>query len=488
MTPFGPWTPDQPEYQGPGVVDVSNVLALGELHYTSIPSLIEQGNALDARCQGAGTFRGINGEIASFAGTIDKLYSFNGTTWSDVSRTVGGAYNVDPGDGWSMKAFGNYVVALDGEAAPQVWTLGSSTNFAALAGSPPVGRFGGVVGIHFVIARIAGALNKLAWCGTTGLTSWTAGTDLSDEQEMFVGGKIMGFVGGLGDYGVVFMERAIHRMNYLGADPTFSFTPISEELGCAAEGSVAAFQQNIVFLAWDGFYLLQGGEQLTPIGKQLVDQFFWADVNQSFLYRISAAFDPLLNVYCISYPSLLSSDGTPDTTLFYSMNAQRWSKGEFGLEFVFSLRTQTGYNTDTIDAVIGNTDATTYSVDTSLFSGSGRATIAAFSSNHKLETFSGPNMEAIIETQEVDLSPGRRSKALGVVPICDGGTLSAALGYRDRVNDSVTWTAYSAQNAQGVCKFRRAARYTRVRVKVASGGTWKKLQGIDPLGAPEGMR
>jgi hypothetical protein len=486
MMQFAEWMPDQPGFEGPGVQDVQNVFPLTRTSYSPIASLQEQGNALDARCQGAGTFRSVNGSISNFAADATKIYSYDGSAWADVSRLAGGAYAIDPADAASFTQFGDYVVYANGTDATQVFTLASSSNFSALAGAP-VHRFGMVVGPHYVALRYAGALNKLGWCGFTGLTSWTPGIDLSDEQELFVGGKIMGGVGG--EYGVVFTERAIYRMNYVGADPVFDLSSrITEEMGAAVEGAIAAYQQNIIFLTWDGFYRLQGGQSITPIGKQRVDDYFWRTVNQSYLYRIVSAFDPLRNLYVISFPSTLATNGTPDTTLFYSLTADRWTKGNFGLEYVFSLRTQTGYNTDTVDAVITNTDFTSYSVDTSLFTGSGRASVAAFSADHKLETFSGSTMEALIETQELQITPGRKSKILGIDPICDGGTPSVSLGYRDRPNDALTWTAYSAQNVIGTCPFRNEARYHRARMKVAAGGTYSHIQGLQPRAMPGAMR
>jgi hypothetical protein len=486
MMQFAQWTPDQPAFEGPGVQDVTNVFPLTKSSYSPIASLLEQGGALTARCQGAGTFRGIAGSIVNFAGDATTLYSYDGTAWSDVSRTVGGAYSVDQSDAWSFAQYGDYVVAQNGTDVLQVYQIGSSTDFAALGGSPPIGRFGMVVGPHFVTLRIASALNKLAWAGITSLTNWTAGVDLSDDQELFVGGKIMGGVGG--SVGVVFSERAIHRMNYVAADPVFTFDLISEDTGAAVEGSIAGWQQEIVFLTWDGFYIMRGAQEISPIGKQRVDTTFWNTVNQSFLSRICSAFDPIRNLYCISFPSTASITGAPDTTWFYSISADRWTKGNFGFETLFSLRTQTGYNTDTIDAVITNTDFTSYSVDTPLFSGSGRAALAGFSMDHKLETFSGTSMEALIETQEIQITPGRKSKVMGVDPICDGGTPSISLGYRDRPNDALMWTDYSAQNAIGFCPFRNEARYHRARMKVAAGGTYSHIQGVQPRATPGAMR
>jgi hypothetical protein len=344
-----------------------------------------------------------------------------------------------------------------------------------------------VVGQHFISLRIAGTLNKLAWCGFNDLTSWTPGIDLSDEQELPVGGKIMGGIGG--EYGIIFTERAIYRMNYVAADPVFDLSGrITEDFGCAAEGSIAGSQSTIAFLSWDGFYILRGGQELARIGRERVDTTFWNTVNQSYLYRITSAFDPIRNIYCISFPTTLSSDGTPDQTWFYSPSADRWSKGNFGFETLFSLRTQAGYNTDTVDAVITNTDFTSYSVDTALFSGSGRAALAGFSMNHKLQTFSGPTMEALVESQETQATPGRRSKVTGIIPYVDGGEPSIALGYRDRPNDAVSWTGYSAQNQIGVCPLRNDARYHRARLKVAAGGNYNHIQGIDLQLSGGGMR
>lgn len=490
MMNFAQWTPDQPGFEGPGVQDVTNVFAMTTSSYSPIASLLEQGDALSARCQGAGTFRGVGGAIVNFAGDATKLYSYNGVAWSDVSRTVGGAYSVDTADAWSFTQYGDYVVAQDGVDEPQVFQIGASTEFADLGGSPPNGRFGMVVGPHFVSMRFSSALNKLAWAGFTGLTSWTAGTDLSDDQELFVGGKIMGGVGSAagGTRGIILSERAIHGMNYVASDPVFTFDPISEDIGAAAEGAIAGWQQAIVFLTWDGFYMIRGGQEIASIGKQRVDTTFWNTVNQSYLHRICSAFDPIRNLYCISFPSMSSTDGTPDTTWFYSISADRWSKGSFGFETLFSLRSQTGYNTDTVDTVITNTDFTSFSVDTALFSGSGRAALAGFSTNHKLETFSGPAMEALIETQEVQITAGRKSKVMGIDPIVDGGTPSISLGYRDRPNDPLTWTDYSAQNAIGFCPFRNEARYHRARMKIAAGGSYSHIQGLQPRATPGAMR
>lgn len=479
--PFAAWTPDQPLFEGVGVPDLSNVRSLTSDSYSPIKALIEQGTALTARCQGSISARGIGGTIVNFSGDATKLYSFDGTTQNDVSRAVGGAYATAAEDGWSFTQFGDYIIAVNGTDAPQQFQIGSSAKFTAVTGSPPVARFAMVVGPHVVLLKVSGAFNRVWWSALEDITGWTPGTGLSDNQDLPVGGKIMGGVGG--EYGLIFTERAIWRQDYVAADPVFTFNRITEELGCRIEGSLAAFQQTAIWFSNDGFYRIQGGETISAIGKQRVDREFLRQVNQAYLYRVSSAFDPETGDYVISFPDTSSTDGTPNQTWRYSQTADRWTKSPIGVEFLLSYRAQAGYNTDTVDAVIGNTDATTYSVDTTLFLGSGAAALGAFSTSHKLATYSGSNLEAYVQTQQVELTPGRRSELLMVRPVCDGDTtgLSVDVEFTDRMTEMATSYGFVDQDINGNCPFGIGARYFQTTVKRAAGAEWEHLQGVAPV-------
>lgn len=480
LIPFAAWTPDQPLYEGAGIPDLSNVRALTSASYSPIKTLIEQGTALTARCQGAISARGVGGTIVNFAGDATKLYSFDGVTQNNVSRAAGGAYAVAIEDGWSFAQFGDYIVAVNGTDAPQQFQIGSSTLFTAVAGSPQVGRFAIVVGPHLVLLRIASAFNRLAWCAVNDISSWTPGIGLADDNDLPVGGKIMGGVGG--EYGLIFTERALWRQDYVGADPVFTFNRITEELGCRIEGSLASFQQTAVWFSNDGFYRIDGGATISAIGKQKVDREFLRLVNQSFLYRVSSAFDPETGDYVISFPDTSSTDGTPNQTWRYSRTADRWTKSPIGVEQLLSYRAQAGYNTDTIDAIIGNTDATTYSTDNTLFLGSGAAALGAFTTAHKLATYSGPNLEAFIQTQQVELAQDSRAELLMVMPICDGDAtgLSVDIQFCDRVTDMPSSYGYVDMDINGNCPFGIGARYFQATAKRAAGTDWEHFQGIVP--------
>lgn len=484
MIRFGPWLPDLPELENPGALEAKNVMPETENSYGPVNALQEIGDALTARCQGGGSFRGIGGTVFVTAGDATKLYKWSGSAWSDVSRLVGGAYSTATEDMWQFTQFGDTVIAVNGTDAPQKWPIGSASNYAALGGSPPVGRFVTTIRDFVQIGRIAAAKNRVHWSSINNAEAWTVGTSQCDLQDIPEGGQVMGQVGG--EYGVIFMERSIYRQTYIGAPAVFQFDRIGEHVGCAAENSITPHENIIFFLDADGFYLLKGGSELVPIGDQRVDRYFWNDVNQSFLYRVVGIVEPIRKRWIVAYPSNASSSGTPDKLLIYSFALDRWSRAEMTLDYLMMFLSNQGYHTDNIDTVITNTDATAFRIDSNQFLGLGGEKLGAFTTNKKLATFEGAALEATADTTEAQISPGRQTFVREVWPKCDGGTVSVALGTRDLPTSGVTWSADTAVNTVGFAPFRNRARYHRARVKVAAGGSWTHLQGVDPAVRPEG--
>ena len=479
------FAPDQPSLDSGATGYVNNVIPVSRLSYGPIGSLTASGNALTDRCQGAASFRGTVGTIFNTAGDLGNLYSWSGTAWSDVSKAAT-TYATAGEDMWSFVQFGNRVIAVNGTNNPQYWDIGSSSAYDNLAGSPPVARFANVWRDFTVLGRLASAKNKVQWSAINDTTGWTVGTNQSDEQELPVGGQVMGLGGG--EYGVVFCESAIYRAVYVGAPIIFQFDAISLEVGCAAEGSIAQNEQDIYFLSQDGFRLLQGGQVLQPIGDQKIDRWFWATVNQSYLYRIVSAIDPIAGFYYCAFPSGNSTDGTPDMMLIFNPTIARWSLVTVSLNYLFSARTNIGYNTDNIDTLLGNTDATGVSGDSNLFTGSARATLAAFGTDKKMAFFNGSNMEATVDTVEGQPFEGQRSVATFVRGLCDGAEISVRIGYRNNMSDSVSYTTASAQNDNGICPVRLNARYMRGRAVIAAGTNWTHFQGLDVAAVPVGWR
>lgn len=491
--PVAEFAPDQPSLESGATGYVNNVVPVTAQSYGPFPTTLEVGDAIDARCQGMCSYRGPDGTLVTFAGTETKLYQWDGSTWTDVSRTSGGDYAVAATDMWDFELFGDKVVAFNGTDTPQVFTIGTSTEFEDLSGTPPQARFGAVVGDFLFTGRIAGAPNKVHWSSINDITGpWTPNPNVTqaDEQELPEGGRVMGIVGG--EYATVFCETAIHQFIYDGTPLIFKRARISTERGCAAEGSIAAYQNMIFFLSYDGFYMMAGGGE-TAIGNQKVDDYFWSQFNQLFFERIVSTIDPLRKLYIVAFPDGDSFDGTPNRCLIYNWAVGRWSQADMSVDYLSRARTGIAYNLDTVDVLFpeGENQADV-SADSPFFSeGNPRGALVGFSPDFKLVYFVGTPAEAIADSIEGNLFDGRRGFVRTVRPLVNGDTeddISISLGTRNKLNQAVEWTAPVVQNRHGLCGFRSNARYHRARITIGAGASWTHIQGVEAVAVEAGER
>src|SRR5882757_5819173 len=93
--------------------------------YGPFKSLVEFTKALPANCRGYFFGRRSDGSIAIFAGTIDRLYRLNNSTfaWVDVSKGAGAYPSLVPGDNWRFAQFEDLVLAVQVGTPPQKYTL-----------------------------------------------------------------------------------------------------------------------------------------------------------------------------------------------------------------------------------------------------------------------------------------------------------------------------------------------------------------------------
>lgn len=489
--PFGPLILDLPDFENPGMTEVLNAIPYA-IGYGPLADLGIQSDALTARCQGSISGRAQAGTLFFIAGDATKLYKINtgGITWDNVSRTSGGAYATASDGRWSFCQFGNSIIAVNGVDAPQLYTLGSSTDFAALGGSPPTGSYIAAVRDFVMMGRIASSnLNRVQWSAINDPADWvTSATTLADQQDLPDGGEVSGIVGG--EVATVLQQRAIKRATFVGPPTIFQFDEISRETGCAAPGSVAAYENNVFFVSDTGFHVLIGLSQIEDIGAEKFNRYFWRDVDESYLDRVTATFDPVLNLYVVAYPGAGSSGGTPNHGLIFSLTMGKVTRFEVTLDCLLAaVQAASGYTLDTLDSVNSSIDALTLSFDSSIWTGKGRPLLAAFNIAFKLGFFDGPNLAATFETAEMQLSPGRRTVVLAGRPMVDGGTSTLRVGTRNLQTESVTWGAVSSVNEHGSCPVRAEGRYHRARLEIAAGGTWMHALGIaDVRALPGGKR
>jgi hypothetical protein len=200
---------------------------------------------------------------------------------------------------------------------------------------------------------------------------------------------------------------------------------------------------------------------------------------------MSAAIDPVNKLVMWAYPGQGSVDGMCNKIIIYNWAAKRWARVvDVSLE-TFMRWAATGYSLDSLDSVSTNLDTLPDSLDSRAWVG-GAQSLSAFNTDHKACTFTGTAMNAIVDTGEVQFTPGMRSSVMWARPLTDGTAASVTLRTRNRQADVATLGVASAQDSTGVCAFRSNARYHAARTTTT--GAFNFIQGVELQFTQEGER
>lgn len=369
---FGEWTPDQPGISG-NVTDAVNCypVANGYAPFNDIepyPNTDTQASEVLLTTFG-GKFGGQN---VLFAASSAKIYKFDpaNNNFADISKA--GGYSADS---WDITQFGPVMVAADGSNKLQSYDLSSSSLFGDLSVDAPRAKYVTVVRDFLVAANVAGSESTVYWSDINNETNWTPSpTSQSDFQVLPDGGDITGVSGG--EYGLIFLERAIYRMTYSGSPFFFQFDAISRSLGCISNGSIAQLSDKTYFLADDGFYVCDG-QSVSPIGSEKVNRWFFENVAiDQVTTNMSASVDPVRSLVLWSMPT-----NSGKLLLIYNAKLNKWSYSNIDISAVAYVLTSSASleQLDKISITPGvNTLAATYTQASTL--------ITVTATNHKLET------------------------------------------------------------------------------------------------------
>jgi hypothetical protein len=482
VIPVGEWQPDLPGLAASQ--EALNVIPDSQ-GYRSFPSLEAISSAADARVQGFWAGESIAGASYDIAGTNNKLLLLvTGSTisWSDITKGAT-TYSCDSTEWWEFAQWGDRLISVNGKDAPQKYSLGSAAN-VDLGGSPPTAKHIAIVRDFVVLGNITSNPQRVQWSGINDYETWTgSATNLADSQDLLgdhgVVQKILG-----GEYGTIFMERAIYRMTFAGLPFIFQFDKIVDDIGALSPQSVVRVGDTVWFLGSEGFYMLSGA-QVQPIGQGKIDRFFLDDLDASNAHRVQGLADPLNHIVMWCYPNTQASSGTPNRIILYNWAVNKWAHAEIDTEMLCRF-VSPGYTLESLDNVSSSLDALPASLDDPAWMG-GRLSYAAFNTSHVLSTFSGDALDATVDTQEVQPNPEGRAHCLSVRPIVDGGTtVSVRVGSRNLQTESVTLGTPVTQNSSGECPSRVNARYMRFRIQ--NSGNFSFIIGAKPTIRPEGTR
>ena len=333
---------------------------------------------------------------------------------------------------------------------------------------------------------------RIKWSALNDSSDWTPSGDTQSGYQEIVGshGSVMAIVSGE-SYAVIFMERAIYRMDYVGTPLIFQFSKVADNIGAFIPKSIVSFGSDIFFLAQDGFYKLSGGDTLTPIGNGKVDNFFYSDLS-SDIDGVSSAIDPNNSIAVWSYRGA-GAEGTNDINnklLIYNYSVDKWATGS-GLDVQFiSSGSQEAFDTLEKLDVLGDLDSLPKTLDSYYYS-SGVYGLAGFNSEKKFGKFLGGSLPATIDTTEFQGAKNSRSAITNVRPIVDAKTSSSVTVTvtpitRNTQTESIAVGSPVSIQSNGDCPMRSSSRYHRLRVKTT--GNFLTMSGVDVTAKPTGKR
>lgn len=462
----GEYKPDQPEHLNDGLVMADGVYPIANGYKPIGQFSASQNGTLAARCIGAGGYR-YTGAAYLFAATTTNVYTYSSSGYTSVASGLSGTQ----ANGVKFCPFGSYMLITNGVDVIKRFDPGSPSALTNLGGSPPLARYLAVVR-GFVVAGYAGGSSlRVQWSDTGNSAVWASGgSSQAGLYDMPTGGDITGVVGG--EYGLVFQERRIIRMTYTADSTVWQWDEIATDCGCVAPKSLATFGK-ITFFWSDKGFMACDGTTVQSIGNEKVDRSFKALLDRTYFDSMSAVVDPLNSLYIVAVPS-----ADPTSSVFiYNYAEQKWTTAAVTSEILFSALSLSPSLED-LDAIYGNLDAMTISLDSAGIRG-GYPVLLLFNGSHVLGTLSGAPLAATFKDGRKELVPGRRSRISMVRPMTDAGSATVSILGSNALSSVMAETPYTYRRADGVFPVRQNWNFTQVKVAVAAGTTWSYYQGYE---------
>lgn len=351
-----------------------------------VPGVTEMSAALASKCLGCLSFRDMDANFRTIAGTSAKLYELQADlTFLDVSKA--GDYTTS--EYWRFAAWGNWLIATNYAENVQVQKI-QSNDFADLTGAARA-KYVTASNNFLILANVydgAAYGNRLQWCAQGDAEDWTPSSttqagyyDLTDTS-----GDITGLAK-LGEYIVVFKETAIYLGSYIGPPAVWSFRRIGSFFGTLSNEAVVETEIGLFYPSNDDFYLFDGNYP-QRIGSG-VRKWFLDSVDRTFIKSVIGSYDGVRRLLFWHFPTNADNTGSCVDCLIYDLKNQRWGRKQMTVEASL-VHWQPIITYDTIAEFWATYDAiaSPLTYNSPIWSETSFS-IAIFGSDHKLKRLNG---------------------------------------------------------------------------------------------------
>jgi len=358
-----------------------------------LPSPENIATALPSRCLGLFSFQTPTNNFRIIGGTQTKLYELGNNAWIDRSRA--GDYSGTSGEKWRFTGWGTNVVATNFSDPIQ---KSASTDFSDLVAEPKA-KFIATCQ-NFVIAAYTYDTtdgtqgNRVWWCAQGDFTDWTpslstqAGWVNLDDTP----GAITGLVQ-LGNYILVFKDRALYLGSYIGPPLVWEFRLISKLAGTFAQEAVAVTESGVYFIGHDDFYYFDGASLQRQIGYG-IRKWFFSKLDTYFLKNTIHCFDPWRRLIFWFFPT--TDQDIPSDSIILHYPSGRFGRWNQTVEAAANILAP-----KIIYDSIGNHFATYNDINVVYdhpWWGASFYTVGIINGSHQLQYLSGDPLNSYVET------------------------------------------------------------------------------------------
>lgn len=350
--PFGEWRPDVADQNEAFTRVLQNVVPRAD-GYGPFKDIAEFTDALPADCRGYFVAYATDSTVRLFAGTADRLYLLDNTTlaWTDVSKGATTYSALASDSNWMFAQFGSVVVATQRNTVMQAFTIGSSTAFADLAGSPPQAGYIAVIGPFLVACDLLSTPYRVHWSALNNITIWSSGNTYAGYQDVPDGGRVRSVCEMGADVGLACQDNGARRMAWVpGSDTVWQIDRIPDCPGILAPYSLVTTQGGSYYFSTRGFVRVDPTGAVTPIGEERVNRTVLGQHGNSVLERVTdlaydpaysrlfvGAVDPQTSTILWAYKTEETSEEVFTRGIVYHTTLQRWAPISLTGQFIGSV-------------------------------------------------------------------------------------------------------------------------------------------------------
>lgn len=436
-------------------------------------------------------------------GSLNKLYRYNGSTVTNVTKTSD-ATNYSNSPRWQSEQLGTAMMFNNGSDVPQ-YMLPSGSRFADLPNWPsgvstkclkPYKSFLVMAGYETTSSE---KYYTVRWSDEYEPTSVPSDYDITSTTNLAGENTLSGNNGELIDQltlnnsQIIYAERGVFAMDFIGAPLVFAFRELFSDDGIINRGACAGFMNQHLVVGHNDIYVHDGNQKQSIVDKRVRKTFF-NDIKDK-----RSVFCHTVNDRSEVWICYADNDATDAETANKAL-VWNWSQNAFTFIDLPNVRALTlserMYSEGGWDDISGswgqtslywsnasqNTQATSLQL---LGAGYGDNNLFFMNDTHGAN---GSALTAHLEATKIDLDSvlGKATNTIkqinGILPQIEGqGTVNISVGVSSAPQDGVSWKATKTYNIESDHKIdvRASGRYFALRIESSSSEDYWRLTGLD---------